>query len=431
MMNHRYLLTTLGFALSLLLLFGCSEPSAPVATPAATAPPPPASESSPAAPADASVRAQASASTPQPTPTPIFFAESFDGEPARPAPYRPISWDVAIHNRDQEYWYSLEPVEAGHGANCEGPDEARHTVDDYENAVYHCRDHLMTSINSSGYGAIYLTPPYMVDFTGSEAIIRWDLSTLQTSKRDWWDIWLTPFDYNLVAPLQDWLPDLNGEPRQALQIQLAEGAVIARLVEDHEARDLPLALSDGYQSFLEPSETRRDTFELRISRDHIRFGMPEYDKWWLDTSVDLDWTEAVVQFGHHSYNPTKDGGTPVTWHWDEIFIEPAKPFTILPADQRTVAPEEETTVSFPEPAPEGAYLRFAAAGEQFEVSFDGGPWQPAELQVQERAVDGSFSTYWVPAPAGTRTVSFRGENWFGGDWHIRDVALWARTAPAP
>jgi hypothetical protein len=430
MKTHDYVTIGLVLGLLLTLLIGCSRETGQVATPAGEVQPTMVAENSSSAASVASSASQESVAGPQATSTPTYFAESFDGTPAEPAPYKPTSWDVAIHNRDQEYWFNLEPMDAGHGIHCEAPDEARHVVDSYENAVYHCRDHVMTAINSSGYGAIYLTPPYMVDFSAEEAVIRWDISTVQTSKRDWWDIWLTPYDYNLVAPLQDWLPDLNGEPLKAIQIQLAEGSVIGRLVTDHEAEDLPLTMSDSYESFLEPSETRRDTFELRISADHIRFGMPDYDKWWIDTAIDLDWTEAVVQFGHHSYNPTKDGGTPVTWHWDEVFIEPAIPFVILPADRRYVAPEEETSVSFARPAPEGAHLRFAGVGQELEVRFDGGAWQPAERQLQEKHVEGSFSTYWMPIPADTSSISFRGENWFGGDWHIRDIAIWAPGTPS-
>ena len=36
-------------------------------------------------------------------------------------------------------------------------------------------------------------------------------STLRTSLRDWFDIWVTPHEDNLELPLDDWLNvDLNG-----------------------------------------------------------------------------------------------------------------------------------------------------------------------------------------------------------------------------
>ena len=85
---------------------------------------------------------------------------------------------------------------------------------------------------------------------------------------------------------------------------------------------------------------QRDTFELDISKNHIRFGMPQYNFWWVDADIPtLDWSQGVVQLGHHSYNPEKDcnyDGTcgPNTWHWDNVSITPAVPFTILRADQR-------------------------------------------------------------------------------------------------
>src|SRR4051794_22251403 len=36
----------------------------------------------------------------------------------------------------------------------------------------------------------------------------------------------------------------------------------------------------------------------------------------------------VVQFGHHSYNPTNEGaGVPATWHWDNLQPSPSTPFS--------------------------------------------------------------------------------------------------------
>lgn len=35
--------------------------------------------------------------------------------------------------------------------------------------------------------------------------------------------------------------------------------------------------------------------------------MPAYNFWWIDATIpNLGWDMGVVQFGHHSYNPTKD-----------------------------------------------------------------------------------------------------------------------------
>ena len=91
---------------------------------------------------------------------------------------------------------------AQHGGDCSAPPNA-HAVNQYDDAVYLCNNHLMTAINASGYGLIYLTPSQMVDLSGGEAAITFNLSTLRTSVRDWVDIWLTPYDEHLQLPLDN------------------------------------------------------------------------------------------------------------------------------------------------------------------------------------------------------------------------------------
>lgn len=135
-----------------------------------------------------------------------------------------------------------------------------------------------------------------------------------------------------------------------------------------------------------------------------------------------------MQFGHHSYSPEKcDDCAANTWHWDNVSIEPATPFTILPADTRYVNEDTDAEVSFDEPAPENAHLRFAGIGNDLEVSLDGGDtWIEAQLQAQERYANELFRSYWTPIPAGTTDIQIRGDDWWGAGWHVRDISIWAR-----
>jgi hypothetical protein len=363
---------------------------------------------------------------------PLRFVETFDGEPESPLAYRSPDWDITVHSRDVETWFELEPMQADHSSDC-GPPTLTHTVTAYADTVFHCRNHVMTALNTSGYGLIYLTPNRLVDFSDGEAVIRWDMSTYRSSTRDWVDVWISPYDEHLQLTLQDWLPDLHGEPRRAVHVVMSDfdGGTVwkANIVRDYVATELPRNTWVGYEQFLTPDKARRDLFELRISRTHLRFGMPEYNVWWIDTSfADLGWTQGVVQFGHHSYNPAKDCDTcgPNTWHWDNIQIEPAQPFTIIPAEQE-YATSAQSSVRFPSSAPAGAYLRFAGIGNQLEVSFDGGvSWVPARHQPQEKVVEEAFSSYFMEIPAGTSTVQFRGQAWWGGDWMVRSLSIWDR-----
>jgi hypothetical protein len=381
------------------------------------------------------------ASTPMAAPKPNGFVETFDGSPAQPQAWGPANWDITIHSRDIATWETLEPMAAMHGSDCGAP-PATHEISSYEDSVFLCRDHLMTAIMAEGYGVIYLTPNQLVDFSRDEAIISWDMSTARTSGRDWVDLWITPYQDNLQLPLEDWLPDLNGEPRNAIHIRmdLANGDTMftTSIINDFETIEIPgQNLAVGYESFLTPDAKRRDKFELHLSRTHIRFGMPDYNFFWIDSAIPkLDWDKAIVQLGHHSYNPAKDAGCPInqttqtgcaptTWHWDNISIHPAAPFIILRADRRT-ADATSGQVSFSAPAPANAHLRFAGIGSQLELSYDAGKtWQPAVQQAQEKSAEEHFSSYWTPVPPGAQTIQFRGSDWWGGPWMARDISIWA------
>ena len=369
------------------------------------------------------------------SPTPAAkgaFGEAFEGAPASPQPWNPPTWDVTVHSRDRHTWYQLEPMAAVHGHDC-GPHPATHTISSYEEAVFQCRNHIMTAIQAEGYGAIYLTPNQLVDLSQGEAVIRFDLSTLRTSNRDWVDLWISPYADHLQLPLDEGV-DLQGRPRHAIHIRMAQAGARneltffrAAVVRDFAETILPANVTP-YEQMLTPDAARRDTFELRLSRTHVRFGMPQYNLWWVDTAMpELAWQQGVVQFGHHSYNPTKcEGGcTANTWHWDNVSITPAVPFTMIKGQAR-VANAEQPVVQLAAPAPAGSRLRFAAWGQGLEVSVDGGQsWQAARVQPAEFQFWHHFMSYWMEIPAGTTTVQFRNTNPDSRDWLVRDLSVWA------
>jgi len=188
---------------------------------------------------------------------------------------------------------------------------------------------------------------------------------------------------------------------------------------------------------LTTSAVRRDTFQLRISRTSVKFGMPAYNQWWIDRTIpDLGWSRAVVQLGHHSYNPRKacnfDGSCiPNTWHWDNVSISNAVPFTISKADLSYVDSTTRPYVNFPVGAPTGSYLRFSGIGTNIQVSFNGGQsWQAAPLHPVETAPEEHFKPYWMAVPTGTSRVYLRGSGWYGGDWMARGIAVWSQNLSA-
>jgi hypothetical protein len=377
----------------------------------------------------------AGAETARPEP----FAFSWAGAPAAPQPWTPADWDVVVHSRDINTWGQIEPIAAEHGADC-APPPATHMVTTYEDSVYICKNHMMTAINGGGYGVIYLAPNRLVDFSSGTSSVRYRVSTQRDSLRDWHDIWITPFDDNLVLPLYRF-PDLQGPPRNAVHIQLAgDNTFIGHVLRNFVSTDLPKSNGTPYDALFGPSPTQRTQFELAISRTHIRFGMPEYKQWWFDTDIpDLGFTQGVVQLGHHSYNPTKaENGHPGTWHWSEFSISSSVPFTMLRGDIQSINSNTHRGVCFPAPATSESHLRFAGVGT-IEVSFDGGrnfvaPQPAAQIGPHNEgaAQVGLFASYWTPIPQGTRSVVFRGIEWWGGPWWVRDPAIWSRsTADAP
>jgi hypothetical protein len=373
------------------------------------------------------------------------FVEGFDGAPGSPLAWSSPNWDVTVHDRDAQV--SLTPMQAQHGSNCSGPHES-HQLTEYAQAVFQCRDHLMTALNSPGYGVIYLTPDRLVDFSSTEAVISVDVSTLRTSARDWWDVWISPYADHLQLPLDlDSGVDLTGPPRNAIRIGLGtENQMQAEIYRNFEPVRFPGWPNDrvtgdqftGYHQFLTPDRARRDTFEIRISSTHLKVGMPAYNFWWIDTPIpDLGWNTGVVQFGHHSYNPTKDCGvvnnpkpftgtcTPNTWHWDNVRIEPSLPFTITHTDRRR-ADATNPTHTLTTPAPDNAMLRFAGIGNNMQVRFDNGPWTTPNRQATNRATkEEHFTSYWTPIPPGTRTITYQATNWWGGPWHTTDASVFA------
>ena len=367
------------------------------------------------------------------------FLETFDGAPTDVAPYTSPNWDITRHNRDNDQLHQMTPMQADHGEQC-GAAGDTHTVTDYEDLVYQCNNHVMTATYGKsqygGYSMIYLTPNQILDTTG-DFELSFDISTFQTNTaRDWVDIWITPYDSNLQLTLDEWLPDLQGEPITSLHIrQQHERFWTTDSIENGSITRLPHSV-DVQTDHVTPSKMQRTRHVLRVTGDRMQFGLPEHNLWWYDGPVPpvlRGMNGAVVQLGHHSYTPDKDCGTglcgPNTYHWDNISLTPAMGFAMIHADRRLIS---STTAphgaQLSDATPQNAHLRFAGIGDSLEFSIDGGnTWQTPQLQqsLHGQARD-HFKSYWTPVPAGITNIQFRGTNWYGGEWAVRDISVWAR-----
>jgi hypothetical protein len=416
-----------------------------------------------------------------------------------PAVWKPTNFDVAFHMKDRAYWNAPEPFRGMHGTSCQPfqtneafttavpntiqpGDVGSHSVATYDDMNYRCRNHMMTAIKASSYGAIYVTPNVLVDLSGGEAVIKFALSTFRTSGNDWVDLWITPWAENLELPLDGSLSsvDLQGPPKRAIHLRMTAGdknhsAFQAYYVNNFT--EYPIGpgaggTTDGYETILNaahnqspPVTTRRDTFELRLTATHLKFSWrkiagnnankvmgPAASLTWIDADLpaglpQVTWGPSVVQFGHHSMGVNVDGEPATqgggTWHWDDFTISPAVPFAMLKATN--VAPanaansgyadEEHPTMTLSSPTPSAGFLRFAGYGEKIEVSFNGDKSTKAELQSEKLNVDDRFHSYWTPIPAGVTQITFSAKkdpnaqdktNKADGAWRVRDVAAWTR-----
>lgn len=319
----------------------------------------------------------------------------------------------------------------------------------------------MTAMNDDAFGVVTLTPDRMLDLSTPEARVSFDVSTKRSGGYDWIEIVLTPFEDNLVHPADD-IWQIAGAPENSIRISMTPGTdnkftmsvdrddITQRYVrcgEQCEGADWWTTYGSATLPLI-PDARRRETFELTITDDdRISFGVVDYfdginndqSFYWLD-NVDvspLDWKSAVVQIQHFSFNPTNNCGNAScdgdTWHWDNIKIDPAIPFSMVPSEGRYLDPQLDTgnEMKFETSSGDDAFVRFSAIGTNMEISVDGGAtWELAELQREaEDTPDlyGRFRNYFHPIPARVDAVQIRGESWWGGAWHARDFSIWSEN----
>ena len=373
------------------------------------------------------------------------FLETFDGDPAGPTAFRSTDKiTVSTNSRVDSTRDAPASMQADHGSDCAGP-PAKHTVTRYEDAQFRCRNHMMTAISSGpdpldNYAVSMFSPNAVLDFSAGEAIIQFDVSTLRRSKRDWFEVWITPYADLQRIPVQD-RPSMQGPPKNAVVVALKSFTDTGSFdVEIHRnfneiQIDGPVEWI-GYEDFLTPSPTVRSTFEIRITQDHIVVGMPDEPFYWISEDIPggLPFDRGVVQFGHNSYDVFDCEGCSVganTWHWDNIYMAPAEPITAIAANRRHVDNSSASFVTFGSPAPANSHLQFTGIGFNLEVSFNNGTtWRPVVTQHNREVHHWRYKNYWMPIPAGITRVDFRGDNPYDGHWQIQDISIMSRATPS-
>jgi len=374
------------------------------------------------------------------------YANSFDyGAPATPQAIVPPDLDVQIHVRAPSNQMT-DPMVAGHGTDCSAP-PATHPIQNLSNGLFACKNHMMTAIGDSDYGEIALTSNHLADWSSGTTSITVSVSTQQFNASDWLEIWLTPFADNTSMPFSGNPVDFQGPPKNAVIFSMNQSALMGTmsgdvtLVQNYVLANSPLPkvactfIPDpqcinayGATSIVPLSAVTRVQYEIDISQGHIRFGLPGL-VWWTDTNVSVPFSQSLVTLAHHSYNPLKhDAGTGIdTFHWSNLAISNAVPFTMINGAERSINASTSSTIHFSAPAPAGSYLRFSAIGT-ISVSWDGGASYHAAVMQGLHTHDEHFQTYMTPIPAGTPSVMVRGiDNQYAQPWWIRDPAIWSLT----
>lgn len=361
---------------------------------------------------------------------------------AQPAMQGIFGWDFAP-----------EPMMAQHSANC-GPPPATHAISTYQDTVFLCKDHIMTAINppsgGTSSGIVTLKPNHLVDLSQGEATIRVDVSTSSPSAGDWWEIWFTPWEDQLVSPTDHWYHHA-GPPTNAVQMEIADFPVDdskrwATQVYHNARPTRPEAMDESnamafykgpnFRDRVPVSDTRRDLYEIRMTQNYIKLYIKSpktnnqlslVDEFAIPGGFGSN--AAVVQFQQSNYEPEKNrkigcGGdcpavtTAATWHWDNVEIYPAIPYTLISTNEfQIVNGRTPNTVTFKEPAPPGALLIFngQSVGNTFTVTFNNGSTAQAKPTRPPNGVPGGglshdidFLTYTVPVPVGATSAALQG-----------------------
>jgi hypothetical protein len=284
---------------------------------------------------------------------------------------------------------------------------------------------------------IVLTPNRLLSLAGG-GYISFDLSTERMSTRDWWDIIITPWGENLALPssVLSQGVDLQGPPRNAISIAIDNGQaapvlkiIRAGVVQRYGSGESVAPFNYGVTPGTNQAAARQ-SFRFTVGNGRMRFerlasAAARALVFW-DIAATAPFATGIVQFGHHSYDPTKDGaGVPATWHWDNLAImnraDKDTAFTIHRAAPRQLT--RAGTVTFPA-APFGAYLRFAALCRPI-VNGVASKSQPATGPLNPSTA----SSYFVPIPAGSTSamIDFAANDWYTPNYgcFARDFHVWA------
>jgi hypothetical protein len=327
------------------------------------------------------------------------FNGTFDGTPTTPIPFNDASWDIT-YSAVGHGEIGSPPDTAGkmvqHGADCGSPGtdgSVRHLAAKIQDEIFLCANHIMT-YPPGQTSAVRLVPNQVLDLSSGEGKVRFDVSTLSLSSRDWLSLFIQDWSTQEQKITDANIPSAQGNPRNAIHIEQggvsfsSEPGTWAIKGFDADRNQTGPIFQNSVDAVLTRSAVTRTTFEAIINRNgHVKFWLPTLNYVIAEGNVaPFSWDRGVVTFIHNSYSPEK-GTNPLTrnpvgeqntWHWDTVSVTPSIPFEIVKTDHRGSKAAGIDTFTFSKPLPAGSVVRFEAFSDTganaVRIAFDGGPW---------------------------------------------------------
>jgi hypothetical protein len=357
------------------------------------------------------------------------------GMPTSPQAWEPSDFAVSKHLRNAPNfgppYGGGTAMSADHGTDCSAPPAQHATNGNYADMAFVCHDHMMTALNSNenGYGELVFQPNQLVDFSnGATAHVSIAVSTNKppNASRSWISFHFAPFNeqQSYLETIADGQNDAANDLQITNEFKLDLSFTASETVNG-AGSDIP-GSGANVDALVPPSAVTRTPFDFYISQTHLRVVVAGTDLFNANLPHPLNYTQAVFQTISHSYTPDKENLPPVTWHWSDLKIDRAVPY-FLSMGMPMAINGAPGTVTFGQPAPAGARVRFQAFFDDVQVSFDNGAtWQNVN-NVTGGYVWGHALNVWLPVPTGAQSMRVRGGNGVGSGWYARDFYLMAQS----
>jgi hypothetical protein len=302
--------------------------------------------------------------------------------------------------------------------------------------------------------AVRNTPNQVLDLSSGVGTVRFDVSTLSLSSRDWLSLFIQDWNVQEQKITDSDIPSAQGNPRNALHIEQGSCGSFSSesgrwVIENYGAsRNLQACIPSQHSidEVLTRSAVTRTTFEAVVNvNGHIKFWLPNLNLVLAEGNVaPLTWTQGVVTMVHNSYNPEKGTnpltGNPVgeanTWHWDNFEVAPAVPLSFVKTDHRHA--DELGTFQFAQPLPANALVRFEAFSDTgagaVRVKFDNGAWlTPTKMSTHTKPENAV--SYNISGVTGATTITVEvvqgGYGFVKGINNVEAFVLGSVTPPPP